>query len=78
MADLNLTRRDRNAVRKILRAERAAGVPVPLLPLDVDIDGDGICDAFGLDENDQVVIVSGITLEHTVYVSEGDDIGGAG
>lgn len=78
MANLTLTRKDRREIRRALLAERAAGTPVPLLPADVDIDGDGICDAFGLDENDEVVIVSGVALEHTVYVSAGDDIGPEG
>lgn len=76
MADLTLTDEDREAVRQILLAERARGVPHPLLPVDVDIDGDGVADAFGLDEDAQVVVVSGVQLAQTVYVSDGDDIGG--
>lgn len=63
-------------IKAILLGYRADGVERPLLPLDVDVDGDGICDSFGLDEHDEVVIVSGVTLENTVYVSEGDDVGG--
>lgn len=73
MADLDLTDADREEVRQILLAERARGVAVPLLPTDVDVDGDGVVDSFGLDENDEVVVVFGVALEHTVYVSEGDD-----
>ena len=78
MADLSLTDEDREVIRAALLAERAAGVAVPLLPADVDVDGDGIVDSFGLDENDEVVVVSGVALEHTVYVSEGDDVGPEG
>ncbi len=78
MADLTLTDEDRAVVRAALLAEREAGVAVPLLPIDVDVDGDGIVDSFGLDENDEVVVVSGVALEHTVYVSEGDDVGPEG
>lgn len=74
MADLQLTDEDRVAIRAVLIAERERGVAVPLLPADVDTDGDGIVDSFGLDENDEVVIVSGVALEHTIYVSEGDDV----
>jgi len=73
VADLTLTDEDREAMRAALLAERAAGVAVPLIPADVDVDGDGIVDSFGLDENDEVIVVSGVALEHTVYVSEGDD-----
>lgn len=75
MADLALTDEDRAVIRASLLAEREAGMPVPLLPMDVDVDGDGIVDSFGLDENDEVVVVSGVALEHTLYVSEGDDVG---
>lgn len=73
MADLTLADEDREVIRSILLAERERGIAVPLLPADVDLDGDGTVDSFGLDENDEVVIVSGVALEHTVYVSEGDD-----
>lgn len=73
MADLSLTPEDREAIRAILLAEREAGVATPLLPADVDVDGDGIVDSFGLDADDNVVIVPGVDLEHTLYVSEGDD-----
>ena len=74
MADLTLTADDRDAVKQILLAERDRGVTHPLLPADVDLDGDGICDAFGLNDAGEVVVVSGARLEHTVYHSEGDDI----
>jgi len=73
MADATLTDDDRAIIREALLAERDEGVLIPLIPMDVDLDGDGIVDAFGLDEDDQVIIVSGVSLEHTVYVSEGDD-----
>lgn len=76
MADMTLTDDDREAIRLLLIAERERGTPHPLLPADVDLDGDGICDAFGLDENDQVIVVPGSPLERTVYLSEGDDVGG--
>lgn len=67
---------DREQIKAILLQYRADGVAAPLLPLDVDLDGDGKTDAFGLDENDEVVLVSGADLEHTVYVSDGDDAKG--
>lgn len=45
----------------------------PLIPSDVDINGDGIVDAYGLNELDEVIFVSGVALNDTVYTSEGDD-----
>lgn len=74
MADLTTSQEDVTTIRDILLQWKAEGVANPLLPADVDIDGDGIVDSFGLDENDEVIIVSGAKLEDTVYVSEGDDI----
>lgn len=74
MADLSLTDDDREAIRGILLAERERGVDRPLLPADVDLDGDGVVDAFGLDQDDQVIVVSGVDLTETVYESDGDDI----
>ena len=74
MADTNLTPEDEAAVKAILLQWREAGNENPLLPADVDLDGDGTHDSFGLDENGNVIVVSGVTLSDTVYVSDGDDI----
>lgn len=74
MADVTVTVEDRDEIKSILLQWRSEGVENPLLPMDVDVDGDGIVDSFGLDENDEVVVVLGKPLEETVYVSEGDDI----
>lgn len=78
MADLSLSDEDRIAIRDILLQWKAEGVENPLLPADVDIDGDGIADSFGLNDKDEVIVVSGVALEDTVYVSDGDDIVEAG
>lgn len=75
MAEVAVTVEDRDAIKSILLQWRSEGVENPLLPMDVDVNGDGIIDSFGLDENDQVVVVLGTKLEDTVYVSEGDDVG---
>jgi len=72
--EAELSKEDRDVIRDILLGYREEGESVPLLPLDVDLDGDGITDAWGLDENDEVVLVSGQKLKDTVYVSDGDDI----
>jgi len=65
---------DAEAIKGILIAWQDDGVENPLLPMDVDVDGDGIVDSWGLDGDGNVVVVSGTHLDDTVYVSEGDDI----
>jgi hypothetical protein len=74
MAEITTSIEDLVVIKGILLQYREEGVENPLLPLDVDIDGDGIADAYGLDENDEVILVSGCKLEDTVYVSDGDDV----
>lgn len=74
MIVLELADADREVLRGILLAQRAEGAAVPLIPLDVDLDGDGKVDAWGLDPDDQVVLVSGVDLEFTSYASDGDDV----
>ena len=71
MADLTTTDEDAAAIKAILLQWKSEGNPNPLLPADVDINGDGIVDSFGLDENN-VIVVSGTKLEDTVYVAEGE------
>jgi len=73
----DLPREDYRAIRDILRGYRANGIERPLLPSDVDIDGDGTADCYGLDENDELIYVKS-ALEETVYVSDGDDVGQGG
>lgn len=68
-----LTREDYAAIKEVLITWRKHGVENPLLPMNVDIDGDGIVDSWGLDSEDRVIVVSGVNLEDTVYLSEGDD-----
>lgn len=72
MADLTTTDEDAAAIKAILLQWKSEGNPNPLLPADVDIDGDGIVDSFGLDENNNVIVVSGTKLEDTVYVADGE------
>ena len=74
MADLTATDEDHVAIQQILLQWKAEGNENPLLPMDVDIDGDGIVDSFGLDADDNVIVVNSTKLEDTVYVSEGDDM----
>lgn len=65
---------DKAALRDSLLQWKVEGSESPTIPLDVDLDGDGVTDAYGLDENDELIFVSGVKLEETVYVSEGDDV----
>lgn len=74
MADPNLPDEDREAIRDVLLNWRSQGVENPLLPSDVDVDGDGIVDSWGLDENDEVVFVRSRPLGETVFRSDGDGI----
>ncbi|QCG77498.1 hypothetical protein SEA_DIZZYRUDY_1 [Microbacterium phage DizzyRudy] len=78
MAEVEVSAEDATAIKSILLQWRSEGVENPLLPMEVDVNGDGVADSFGLDENDEVVVVLGSKLEDTVYVSEGDDIGPEG
>lgn len=68
-----LPQEDRDTLRAILLRQSEEGVARPLIPLNVDIDGDGIVDAFGLDEAGELVLVSGVDLADTCYRSDGDD-----
>jgi len=69
-----LSTEDREAIQGILNTWRASGVENPLLPMDVDVDGDGIVDSWGLDAFGNVVVVSGKHVSETVFESTGDDI----
>lgn len=68
-----LNREDYAAIKQILLQWKSEGVANPLLPSDVDVDGDGIVESYGLDENDNVILVRGAALTDTVYLSDGDD-----
>lgn len=74
MADMTLTAEDREVIRQILTAERERGNQNPLLPADVDLDGDGIADSFGLDDAGEVILVPGVQLTDTLYVAEGENV----
>jgi hypothetical protein len=69
-----LSREDYIAIREVLIAWREDGVANPLLPSNVDINGDGKTDSYGLDAFDNVIFVTSVKLEDTVYVSDGDDM----
>lgn len=76
MADQNildvLPAEDLEQIGKSLRAFREAGNPHPVIPFNVDLDGDGVTDGFGLDDNGDVVFVSGVDIVSTVYRADED------
>lgn len=78
MAEVQVSEEDAEAIKAILVSWKESGVENPLLPMDVDVNGDGIADSFGLDADGNVIVVAGAKLEDTVYVSDGDDIGPEG
>lgn len=67
-----LSAEDEAEIKNILNTWKNEGNENPLLPMDVDIDGDGLVDSFGLDAEGNVIVVLG-KLEDTVYESDGDD-----
>lgn len=73
MSNITTSIEDLVAIKGVLESWKADGVANPLLPLNVDLDGDGLTDAYGLDENGEVILVPGTKIEDTVYVSDGDD-----
>lgn len=69
---LNLTPEDKEGLKAALTAWKAEGVERPLIPIDVDVNGDGKADAFGLDEDGELVIVTDVDVATTVYESTGE------
>lgn len=69
---------ERAILRKLLLAWKRDGNPNPIIPAYRDEDGDGVPDFYGLDENDEVVVVSGVTVADTVAAAPaGEDDGGS-
>jgi hypothetical protein len=75
MADLSISPEDEAAIRAVLVRWRDEGHPNPLLPTDFDHDSDEVVSSYGLDGNDDVTIVSGVKIQDTVSLSDGDDVG---
>lgn len=66
---------DREQMLAALKAWKAAGNDSPMIPLDVDVDGDGTADAIGLDDDGNLVILSGVALEETTYEADETEVG---
>ena len=68
----SLPAKDREELESILQDMVAQGAQNPLIPMDVDSDGNGIVDAWGLNSFGKLTLVSGVKLENTVYRSTGE------
>lgn len=68
-----LDKEDHDFIKSLLLAQREKGNENPLLPMDVDVDGDGVADSYGLDESGEVIVVRGTKLEDTLFVNPDDE-----
>lgn len=66
-----MSEEDKIVLRDALRKWRDGGVVNPTIPMYADADGDGVPDFYGLDENDELVVVPG-TLQESVSESTGE------
>ena len=73
MASFEISDEDREFIRELLVRQQQAGVESPMLPLNVDVDGDGIVDAFALDADGNVTLVSNVPLDATMYEATGEE-----
>jgi hypothetical protein len=71
MVEVTVSAEDLEVIKSILIQYKQEGNTNPLLPMEVDVNGDGIVDSFGLDADENVVVVPGVKLEDTVYESTG-------
>ena len=71
---LELTTEDeaRNAIQAALLHWRAEGQAKPVMPVYADLDGDGIADYWGLDDDGELIVVSGDQLGDYTAVNELD------
>ncbi|AWY05394.1 hypothetical protein SEA_FIREMAN_43 [Microbacterium phage Fireman] len=65
---------DQAQIKQSLLDWRDAGEPHPMIPLDGDVDGDGIADAFALDAFGNLVIVPAVPITDTVSLSTGTGV----
>lgn len=73
VTDQDIPLLDQAQLKVSLMKWKAEGNPHPLIPTDVDVDGDGVVDAFGLDEHNTLVYVSGASLADTVMDADQEE-----
>jgi hypothetical protein len=62
---------DKVTLTHALQGWKDDGVANPMIPLDMDVDGDGFADAFGLDDAGNLILLSTVPIVDTVSVSLG-------
>lgn len=67
-----LSEEDREGLRQALLAWRDGGTPDPIMPIYLDVDGDGTPDFVRLSGTGELTLVSGVTIEDSVAVPEGE------
>ncbi|QWY84467.1 hypothetical protein SEA_QUADZERO_22 [Microbacterium phage QuadZero] len=59
-----------------LKQWKAEGQVNPMIPCDIDADGDGTTDAFGLGPFGDLVFVTQVPVKNTVYEADGSGLEG--
>lgn len=67
---------DQAQLKACLLQWKASGQQNPIIPTDVDVDGDGIVDGYGLGPFGDLVYVTGAQLKDTTYEADGSGIEG--
>jgi len=65
---------DRETIKQALLGWEADGVVNPLIPIDGDVDGDGVADAWALDDQGNLIIVQVVQITDTVSQSVGGGV----
>lgn len=71
ITNADMPEEDREQLRASLLDWQREGVINPQIPSEVDADGDGTADAYGLDSLGRLVYILAVPLDDTVYLSEG-------
>ncbi|WKW85451.1 hypothetical protein SEA_MILANI_27 [Microbacterium phage Milani] len=62
---------DQRQLVEALELWKAEGAELPMIPCNLDVDGDGTTDAYSLDPSGNLVYVTGAPVAETVYESTG-------
>ncbi|QWY83815.1 hypothetical protein SEA_PERMAG_27 [Microbacterium phage PermaG] len=72
VTEADLPEADREQLLLCLKRWKAEGQTNPMIPCDIDVDGDGTTDAYALGPFGDLVYVRGALIGDTVYESTGD------